>query len=543
MEPGNADWTVANARADKELLDSKYEMILQDDRNCVRRSSGAQDKGTEHMCAQERSHTPSAVQPHAFLIVMRGANLQVTQVSANFSALGYELKELCNMDLQQIVGEASLKKLKKTFMAYAAYKPMTSIPIEMGKGSHRKTFAGLFHVRGEWSFLELEPHVPSDLNINAMLYKANVKLSAANGVREACQAAVEIIQRCTDYDRVTTYMFHEDKHGEVIAEKRRPGVETYLGVHFPAVDVPDQARALFSCNPYTHIPDVQSNAVPLVPERCPVSGDHPDMSLVCARACSPGHLTYLSNMGVSSTFVLALVVKAELWGLIICHDLTPKYVPCADRAALVFLAETMGLLIECDLEKMEMAEMQRARVARQAMIRALQETDDISEAFTCGPQNISSLIDCTGACLVRDDRVLRSGATPSDAQIIALVAYAAANCSGDVCTPSLCEVYPAAAAFSDVASGCLLKSCPDGPVRQERIVFIWFRQSSMECVDWGGDPDSAYGPNGLQPRRSFERFPARATVAAPPWSRAAQQAAADLIQGFALHKACRRGRP
>ena len=540
MEPSNANSSAANAWADKELLDSKYEMIPQDDRNFVRQSSGIQDKWIEHTCARERIHTPGAVQPHAFVIVMRGENLEVTQVSANFSALGYELKELCNVHLQDIVGEASSKKLKEDFMGYAKCKPMTSIPIEMGKGSHRKTFTGLFHIRGEWSFLELEPHVFSDLDMHAMLYQANMKLFAANSVHEACQAAVEIIQTHTGYDRVMTYMFHEDKHGEVIAEKRRDGVETYLGMHFPAIDIPDQARALFIRNVYTHIPDVQYNEVPLAPERCPVSGDNPDMSLVCARACSPGHLIYLSNMGVSSTFILALIVNGELWGLIVCHNLTPKYVPFADRVACTLLAETVDLFIKLESEKVEMAEMQRAHLAREAIIQTLQETDDFEQAFTRGPQNIGGLIDCSGACIVHGDSVLKLGSTPSDTQIIELVAYAAANCSGDLCTPSLCEVYPAATAFSDVASGCLLKVCSDGLVLKERIAFVWFRQSLEKSINWGGNPDSAYGPNGLQPRCSFKRFTARATVTALPWSRAAQQAAAELIQGFTLHEACKR---
>ena len=86
--------------------------------------------------------------------------------------------------------------------------------------------------------------------------------------------------------------------------------------------------------------------VPLVPDCCPATEKLPDMSLVASRSCSPGHLTYLTNMGVAGTFVLAVIVDSRLWGLIVCHHLTPKYVPFAERVVGTLLSETIGLFIK-----------------------------------------------------------------------------------------------------------------------------------------------------------------------------------------------------
>lgn len=53
------------------------------------------------------------------------------------------------------------------------------------------------------------------------------------------------VRRLTGYDRVMVYRFHEDEHGEVVAEDRRPDWEPYLGLHYPATDVPRAARLVF----------------------------------------------------------------------------------------------------------------------------------------------------------------------------------------------------------------------------------------------------------------------------------------------------------
>ncbi|KAI9082608.1 hypothetical protein K1719_035477 [Acacia pycnantha] len=58
----------------------------------------------------------------------------------------------------------------------------------------------------------------------------------------------EVPMTAAGYDRVMAYKFHEDDHGEVIAEITKPGLEPYLGLHYPATDIPQAARFLFMKN-------------------------------------------------------------------------------------------------------------------------------------------------------------------------------------------------------------------------------------------------------------------------------------------------------
>jgi chemotaxis family two-component system sensor kinase Cph1 len=41
------------------------------------------------------------------------------------------------------------------------------------------------------------------------------------------------------------YKFHIDDHGEVIAEDKIEGVDSFLGYHYPASDIPSQSRNFF----------------------------------------------------------------------------------------------------------------------------------------------------------------------------------------------------------------------------------------------------------------------------------------------------------
>ena len=67
------------------------------------------------------------------------------------------------------------------------------------------------------------------------------------------QAAIEF-RRLTNFDRVMIYRFLEDGVGCVAAEDRRADMHTFLNHHFPASDIPKQARDLYLRNLIRVIP-------------------------------------------------------------------------------------------------------------------------------------------------------------------------------------------------------------------------------------------------------------------------------------------------
>ena len=127
---------------------------------------------------------------------------------------------------------------------------------------------------------------------------------------------------------------------------KEPGLEPYLGVHYPASDIPRQARELYSKNWLRIIPDARYVPSRLMPALRPDTGKPLDLSFAALRSVSPIHREYLANMGVIASMSVSLVVRGRLWGLISCTNHSgPRHVRYELRSACEVLARLASLEI------------------------------------------------------------------------------------------------------------------------------------------------------------------------------------------------------
>ncbi|MBK7416290.1 MAG: GAF domain-containing protein [Dechloromonas sp.] len=131
------------------------------------------------------------------------------------------------------------------------------------------------------------------------------------------QALLLGVREITGFDRVMLYHFHDDFSGEVIAEEAREGLGSYMGLRFPASDIPAIARRIYLVNPWRSIPDIETPISAVLGEG--VS----NLTNSLLRSVSPVHLKYLEHMGVRASFSLPVKVGGKLWGLVACHHLSP----------------------------------------------------------------------------------------------------------------------------------------------------------------------------------------------------------------------------
>ena len=89
-------------------------------------------------------------------------------------------------------------------------------------------------------------------------------LAATTTVVGLAGALAAQIRNLTGHDRVMVYRFDQDWNGEVIAEDRREDLEPFLGLHYPASDIPAQARRLYATSWTRVIADVAYQPSPLV---------------------------------------------------------------------------------------------------------------------------------------------------------------------------------------------------------------------------------------------------------------------------------------
>ena len=109
------------------------------------------------------------------------------------------------------------------------------------------------------------------------------------------------------------YRFHEDGSGSVDAEAKEPALEPYLGLHYPASDIPAQARSCISrtgCGSSSTPPEPAR----IVPTLRPDTGGPLDLSFSVLRSVSPIHLEYMENMGVRASMSISLIVGDRCGG-------------------------------------------------------------------------------------------------------------------------------------------------------------------------------------------------------------------------------------
>ena len=93
--------------------------------------------------------------------------------------------------------------------------------------------------------LELEPsgggHDPA--RHFRQLQGALAGMRGAESAEALYDGIARFIAGMTGYERVMVYRFDNDWHGEVVGECLLAEVDSYMGLHFPASDIPEQARA------------------------------------------------------------------------------------------------------------------------------------------------------------------------------------------------------------------------------------------------------------------------------------------------------------
>ena len=253
------------------------------------------------------------------------------------------------------------------------------------------------------------------------------------------------------------YKFDPDGHGKIIAEARDPRLESLLGHHYPASDIPQRARELYLRNRVRVLVDVHYEPSPLVPRQLPGGrASELDMSLCHLRSMSPLHLQYLKNMGVTATLVVSLVREGKLWGLIACHHYAPRNLRFAVRAAADLLAEVVSTRIAA-IENYAHAQVAiQVRRLEQRLVEATSTEGDWRLALFRNPRTLLQPLDATGAALFHDGEVLTAGEVPSTPELRALLQWIEQQRGdGPFSCSSVGAANPALDSLTPTASGVL----------------------------------------------------------------------------------------
>jgi light-regulated signal transduction histidine kinase (bacteriophytochrome) len=446
-------------------------------------------------CDREPIHVPEAIQPHGLLFLLDRDHLRVVREAGRMEALTGRSSWL-GRTANEIVGDTLAQRLK----AVAS--------VEEGFAGRWRAANGLDYdviVRPNAAGLVLEIEQSSQgaqlgVELISRLDAAAAALERAVTVRDVCERAAQTFRGLTGYDRIMIYRFLDDAAGQVIAESRSPEVDSFDNHHFPATDIPRQARALYVRNPVRVIPDSHYEPQPLLP-----AADEPlDMSDCGLRSVSPVHLQYLRNMGVRASASVSIIVDGELWGLVACHSSRPQILPLEQRMAATNLARSLARQIKAKSDAELYRERTRLRQLEHELVGRIPADRPLADSLAANGRDLADLVDADGVAVVGPDGVARFGVTPADSAVAELAAWVSEQPSlRPLATHVLAQRHPPAAQWTTEASGLLAVRLPG----EQPLTLLWFRAEIVETVRWAGNPATAIkdGPSGLlTPRASFE---------------------------------------
>jgi chemotaxis family two-component system sensor kinase Cph1 len=470
-------------------------------------------------CDREPIHIPGSIQPHGLLLVAEGLLTigGAGEIDARLSRdwLGQSLDNLLNQD----VGA----KLQAAAGA-------DTVPLNPVRGVD-ELFDAVAHRAGRRLIVELEPASVERLSAAVVLSGlelSNRSFERATGLRDLCERAAVEFRRITGFDRVMVYRFLDDGAGVVLAEDSDPALPSFLNHHFPASDIPKQARALYVRNRVRVIPDVSYEPAKLLSASTDLAAL--DMSDVALRSVSPIHIQYLKNMGVGASASVSIVMDGVLWGLIACHHASVRRLPYDVRLACDALAGGLARQIRA----LEEAEHYRERIGLRALEDAvaarLRADVPLEDFFDGAGGELCDLMAADGFAAVQGSDLYPAGRCPADADVHALAAWALRRAEAQpFSTHQLADHFPAAEAFQARASGLLATTMSTEPP----TVLLWFRAEQTEVVNWAGNPHKANAadPNApLTPRSSFEAWSEAVRGRSRPWSLLEIEAAGRLMK-------------
>lgn len=475
-------------------------------------------------CDREQIHLPGSVQPHGALLALEPVGFVVMQAGGDTSGLlGVAPEALLGQPIERWITPAQAEELRQILAAPPATgRPLLAFTLCFDDRSRIVDAIAHVsaHLSGDYLVLELEPvGAPPPEDALGLVQRMVRAVGQAASVRDFCRVAVEEIRAASGFDRVMAYRFQADGSGAVEAEARAAGLPTYLGLRYPASDIPQQARALYLRNWIRLIPDIHYRPAPLLSAPGWPEDRRLDLSQSVLRSVSPIHVEYLSNMGVGASMSISIIIDNRLWGLIACHHMSPHFIPYRLRVVFELFGQMASFQLQTKVVAEEFAVRLRSKSIHETLMLGLAGTGDLADGLTRYRDRLLDYIPAAGLGLWLDGRYTSLGETPAPADVTGLVAWLNDTVpQGVFHTAQLSAHYPPGLAFAATASGILAISVSRSP----RDYLIWFRPEIVHTVTWAGDPEKRpeTGPDGprLSPRKSFAKWRQSVHLQSEPWT-------------------------
>ena len=479
-------------------------------------------------CESEPIHVPGFIQPHGVLLALNVTTFIIEQVSENSARLlARTPQELIGNSPALFLGDRQFEQLALS-LSGTSFEPGVS-NVLVGPGD--EPMECVYSRYRDSLLIEFQPTDTAQANdlldVSLRLQAPMSRMERTSSIEDLAFIAAQEIRAISGFDRVMVYRFDHDWHGQVIAENVSDRVPVaYLGMHFPAGDIPAQARELYLLNTLRLIPDTDYVPVAIV-----ANGVRPtlDLSRSDLRSVSPIHIEYLHNIGVRATLTISIIVHGTLWGMVACHHVSPRRLNHVVRSTCNFFAQILGLKLTARVDQTALSRRLNATEQIAKFVADLNSTQSLWEALR---SSWASLLPIFGsdALLVRDSEGTATYGTSVSAEDLQSAIARLQNMESDgiASTSSLLTLDDRSRNFTAEVSGALYVGL--STTTDRCIAFL--RREQSASMTWAGAPNqpaiAEAGKPFLSPRSSFAAWEEITHGESVRWSASDLDAAAIL---------------
>ncbi len=478
-------------------------------------------------CENEEIQFVGEIQPYGWLMGVRVGTQVATLVSDNVETMtGLSVGDVLGMPLDKFFSSDLLHTIRNA----SGHSTITQQREHIGTATvGLGQFDVTMHVADNVAIFELIPVVAgNDAVVSFSKAQAMLnRLSTIDDLNELLDEAVAELRWFSGFDRVKTYRFLSDGSGEIVAEAVRFGVDSFLGLRFPAADIPQSARKLYASTPIRSISDVSGVQAKLVSA---AGQPDVDLSLAILRGHVPVHSLYLKNMGVAATLSLPIVIDSEMWGLFAFHHHEPRNLSSAESLVSELLGRSLSILIQAATERRRRRYLDQCLQISTSLFGPNDSPVGFGAYWDSASSELRELIACDGVAFVLKDKVMPYGDCPTEEGMRALVNHAQGvgdDIQGFEC---LGEVVPSDLRQSSAGALVLADPVPLSDA------LIFFRNETSDDVRWAGNPEKDLVDDGgslrLNPRSSFAEYLDNTAGRSSSWDGDEVDLATSLVQAL-----------
>jgi light-regulated signal transduction histidine kinase (bacteriophytochrome) len=298
-------------------------------------------------CREERTiETIKTVQPHGALIVLRLPEWVITHASESLHPIfGAEAETVIGRPLSELMSRHTIHRLRN-IMQFVVANGEPERLMNLAMGFKRERFDLSLYADQNRAIIEIKPRQAGQKGVEDAFFLLRAMRARIRDVTSAADVCHRTARQCrslTGYDRATIFRFREDGTSEIVADERRDGISE-AGIFYGVEETDMLARNLVKGKRFSYVPDMAYVPSRIIPGPTPLGAMH-GLNAPGLDTLAPAHADYLRRSGIGAVFALPIGALEAPWGVVVCQNAEPRFIPFEIRSALEFFTNGIALQI------------------------------------------------------------------------------------------------------------------------------------------------------------------------------------------------------